>query len=539
MATLKRLSAYLLVFAVLIAGFVATGLWHGLDYLVYRTFYLDASKDTRLADNILLIDLPWRQSNEHASDSSDPTGYRQRLADLLDVFAGEEREPDAVVLDLWIANDPRGLQELEEAIRQLTDRGVRVYASLKLYPEGIRANAEELWQAHAPSVYQNALTGYGHTELDLFSDVLSYEAEVAIPAKPGTQIRQTVLALPVRVARDLNWRQDIPPGALVLPVGDQEKIDAQTFMFKHPLGEVSGGRFVRSSAVSSPASPSLNEKIVVIGSVEKDVHRGAPQAGPKLVTWALNERQYRDASAFQPLDHPALVLTQILAFAAFTVLVFALLFKYVKRLQTHPLVTASLSAGIAAAGLGVIGATMLILKYVTPVGLTLFSIVLTGLLAWRYAFKFLVTGVAEGSGKYDVFISYSRQHGDWVVKNVYEPLKVMRRADGSELSVFFDRTSIGLGEAFTAKYMRAIVDSRFFIPIFSDDYFSKNHCQNEMDVAYKRSVEKKIAILPIAFGGQSVPEIYSHLNYLDVEVNPQFIEGVQQTLLEAAPPGTE
>ena len=90
MATLKRLSAYLLVFAVLITGFVATGLWHELDYLVYRTFYLEASKDTRLADNILLIDLPWRQSNEHASDSSDPTGYRQRLADLLDVFSGEE-----------------------------------------------------------------------------------------------------------------------------------------------------------------------------------------------------------------------------------------------------------------------------------------------------------------------------------------------------------------------------------------------------------------------------------------------------------------
>jgi TIR domain len=175
----------------------------------------------------------------------------------------------------------------------------------------------------------------------------------------------------------------------------------------------------------------------------------------------------------------------------------------------------------------------LTLKYVTPVGLTLFAIVLAGILAWRFALKFLMTCVAEGSAKYDAFISYSRKNSEWVVKNVYEPLKAMRKADGSELAVFFDRTEIGLGEVFTTKYMCAIVDSRCFIPIFSDDYYAKNHTRNEMDVAYKRSVEKKIVILPVARSAQRVPEIYSHLNFVDALANPLFIEEIRKALLVA------
>ena len=197
------------------------------------------------------------------------------------------------------------------------------------------------------------------------------------------------------------------------------------------------------------------------------------------------------------------------------------------------MLTAWLSVGTSAVALAVVAAAALTLTYVLPVGLTLFAILLTGILAWHFALTFLVTGVTEGSGKYDAFISYSRQHGEWVVKNVYEPLKAMRKADGSELTLFFDRTEIGLGEAFTARYMWAIVDSRCFIPIFSDDYYARNHTRNEMDVAYKRSVEKKIVILPIVHTSRPVPEIYSHLNYVDAQANPRFIEEIRKVLLAA------
>jgi hypothetical protein len=161
---------------------------------------------------------------------------------------------------------------------------------------------------------------------------------------------------------------------------------------------------------------------------------------------------------------------------------------------------------------------------------------IAALLAWRYAHKFLVTGIAEGGEKYDVFIRYSRGNKDWVIKNVYEPLNELRTSEGDKLNIFFDQKSIGIGEAFTSKYMWGIVDSRFFIPIISDEYYGKNHCKNEMDLAYKRSVEKLINILPIAFSYEVVPQIYTHINFSDISKNPDFFSSIKNELLKIKQP---
>jgi hypothetical protein len=532
MTTPKRMSGYLLIFVILMAGFAATGLWQYLDHFVYRTLYLDAARQIQLADNILLIDLPYRSNDS----DNDPTEYRLRLADLLGVIAASERDrPQAVVLDIWISNDSRGLTDLAAAIKRLRERRqgpIDVYASFNPDADG-KQNADQLWKEHAQDLYRSALTGYGHTALDLSMGVLSYEPELQIPAAAGAT--ELIWALPSKVAIDLG-RSDgqTSDDAVVLPIGSEEAIGRHTVAFVHAGTNTSNGTFFTSRAATAPTEPTLDKKIVLIGSLSEDRYQGAPQAGPKLIAWALNDRLQGGTHARQPLNNPALVLGQTLFFAVFTVLVFALLFKFLKRLQTRPALIACLSGGVSLAGLALVGAAALALNYVTPVGLTLFAILLAGILAWRFALKFLVTGVAEGAAKYDAFISYSRQHGDWVVKNVYEPLKTMRKADGSELAVFFDRTEIGLGEAFTARYMWAIVDSRFFIPIFSDDYYARNHTRNEMDMAYKRSVEKKIVILPVARGAHPVPEIYSHLNFVDAQANPLFIEEIRRAVLEVS-----
>jgi TIR domain len=526
---LKRLSAYLIVFVILLAGFVVTGLWQYLDYVVYRTLYLDAAKHIHLADNILLIDVPYRSDDS----DNDPTEYRLRLADLLGVIAASERDrPQAVVLDVWISNDGRGLADLADAIRRLRARRegpVDVYASFNPTADG-KQNAEQLWKEHAQDLYRSVLTGYGHTLLNLSMGVLSYEPELQIPAAAGTT--ELISALPTKVAMDLGRLDGVPGGeAVVLPVGREEEMRSQTVAFMHAGKATSNGTFFRSRAATVPVVPNLDRKIVLVGSVLEDRYKDASQAGPNLVAWALNDQMKRDRQAREPLNNGALVIGQTLSFAGFTVLVFALLFKYLKRLQTMPALMASLSVGISLVALAMVGAAALTLKYVVPVGLTLFAIGLAGVLAWRFALKFLVTGLAEGCAKYDAFISYSRQHSEWVVKNLYEPLKAMRKADGSELIVFFDRTEIGLGEAFTAKYMWAIVDSRFFIPVFSADYYARNHTRNEMDMAYKRSVEKKIVILPVAHSAQGIPEIYSHLNFVDAQADPRFIEEIRNALL--------
>ena len=153
-----------------------------------------------LADNILLIDLPYRSDDS----DNDPTEYRLRLADLLGVIAASERErPQAVILDVWISNDARGLADLADAIRRLRARRegpVDVYASFNPDADG-KQNAEQLWKEHAQDLYRSVLTGYGHTSLNLSMGVLSYEPELQIPAAAGTT--ELIWALPTKVAMDL------------------------------------------------------------------------------------------------------------------------------------------------------------------------------------------------------------------------------------------------------------------------------------------------------------------------------------------------
>ena len=63
---------------------------------------------------------------------------------------------------------------------------VDVYASFNPGAEG-RQNAEQLWKEHAQDLYRSALTGYGHTALNLSLGVLSYERELQIPPPPVRQ----------------------------------------------------------------------------------------------------------------------------------------------------------------------------------------------------------------------------------------------------------------------------------------------------------------------------------------------------------------
>ena len=197
MTTPKRLSSYLLVFVVLLAGFVATDLWRYLDYFVYRTLYLDSAKHIQLAENILLIDLPYRSNDS----DNDPTEYRRRLADLLGVIGASERErPQAVILDVWISNDTRGLPDQADAITRLRQRRegpVDVYASFNPDADG-KQTARQLWKEHAQDLYTSVLTGYGHTLLNLSMGVLSYAPELQIPATAGTT--ELIWALPTKVA---------------------------------------------------------------------------------------------------------------------------------------------------------------------------------------------------------------------------------------------------------------------------------------------------------------------------------------------------
>ncbi len=96
--------------------------------------------------------------------------------------------------------------------------------------------------------------------------------------------------------------------------------------------------------------------------------------------------------------------------------------------------------------------------------------------------------------------------------------------------MYFDKKSIGIGEAFTSKYMWAIVDSKYFIPVITEEYYKKNHCRNELDLAVNRSVEKRILINMIAFSFDAVPEPYRTYNYVDIKADPTFIDTIKAQL---------
>jgi len=528
MPTLKRLSSHVLFFIVLMSLVAAlTGVWRSLDYAVYRRFYLP--QQAPFSTGVVLVDLPRFRP---AVDHGDPTDFRLRLADLLDAIAARKPHPDAVVLDVVFANDARALPALAAAVDSLTRNEVGVYAVVD--PQEPNGTAlltwPKIWEEHAASLYQEHLSGYGHTRVHPpHAGVFTYDTELDLTLADGSVMALT--SLPVKVVTDRNHTPLPRAKSLVLPLTDSSAIKARTWRFDHAAGATSGGRFTQGADTTMP---DLGGTIVLVGSFADDTPIEAGLAGPMVVASALSA-QLDGGTTLQPIDHPVLLILQILAFGALTAAVFALLFEFVQRLQTHPVATAVLSSLAAAASLVGIAAAGRLLGFATPVGLSLFGIALAGLLAWHFALKFLVTGVAEGSDKYDVFISYSRQHGDWVVKNLLEPLKAMRKADGSPLSIYFDKESISIGEPFTTKYMWAIVDSRYFLPVFSPEYYGKPHCRNEIDLGYKRYVDKRMALLPVALTLDAVPPIYTQLNILIVDQNPTFIEDIRKRLLQPEP----
>ena len=315
----------------------------------------------------------------------------------------------------------------------------------------------------------------------------------------------------------------------VVPIRSSEEIAGKTYTF------ISDS--VQSTGVFKPAGESnipadIDDNILIVGDVSHDmVDFGDKKIpGPHILTWALSDLLGNNSNLKLPVESRYVIIGQMLFFSLFTVLIFALLFKYVKRLQTRPVVIAVSAFIVGMLFLFIYGVLILSFNNVIPAGHTIVAMITASFLSWRFAHKFLVTGVAEGSQKYDVFISYSRSQSDWVNKNIYEPLVAFRKPNGDKLNIFFDKQSIGIGEAFTAKYMWAIVDTKNFIAILSEDYYAKNHCRNELDCAVKRKVEKLLNIQMIAFSDKAVPEAFNSFNYLEKNRNPDFIKAIEDTL---------
>jgi hypothetical protein len=280
----------------------------------------------------------------------------------------------------------------------------------------------------------------------------------------------------------------------------------------------------------------MDQKILIVGDPASDVTYLGDTAIPRpyVVTWAISDLLDENIRLKLPLESTSLIIGQMLFFAFFVALAFALIFKYVKSFQTKPLFIAILSFIAVLILLYIYYRVILTFKAVIPIGQTIVAMIVAALLSWRFAYKFLVTGVVEGAKKYDIFISYSHgPYAKWVEENVYEPLSKYRNSNGDKLNIFFDKKSIGIGEAFTSKYMWAIVDTKLFLSIVTDEYYGKNHCKNELDLAINRKVEKLIKVNMLFFNFKAIPEPYKTFNHVEItEKDPKVVEKIKTSLDE-------
>ena len=536
MITFKRLSIYLITFfiiAVPVIGFID---WKWLDKYLYIQANLTGNTGDIVHDDIVFVHL---EPPKTGFIGEDLKLSRQSIIKLLNTIHQEcinKRSPEGVVLDFYFSNDGTELFGLAMALQQLKDKNVPVYAAYHL--DNTTTTFEDADKIHASDLYDNYLSGSMdslpgraryHTFFYQAESLAGYYNDIYLYSESGDSV--LIESLVQRVAMDLYPSSNPKRLGSIVPYGSMEEMQKIRYKFI-PDSIKSTGIFQLPEGGKD--SIDIANKIVIVGDIVDDlVNVGSRKIpGPYLVTWTLSDILSGNDRLKLPIENLAIIIGQLLFFALFTVLIFALLFKYIKKLQTKPAIIALLSLLTGLFFLFLYGVLLLSMNNVIPVGQTIVSMIVATILSWRFAHKFLVTGIAEGSQKYDVFISYSWGQSDWVIKNVYEPLEALRKPNGEKLNIFFDKKNIGVGEAFTTKYMWAIVDSKCFIPVISEEYYKKNHCKNEMDLAWKRYVEKLLSVQMIAFSFDAVPEAFRHVIAIDVSVEPNFIDRIKEQLLK-------
>ena len=513
MVNFFRLSKYFLAYIVILiitAAIAVGGLLHPIDLEVYKKFYLNSQiekSNSLIKDKIIFVDIP---VNDNYGNFLGVEILRGQVANLLENISEMNYsvlEPPVVILDMTFSNNPIALDSIKNAIEKLiNEKGIKVYASYELPPKGDHPSFQSHDALQAQVLYKTVTGGRLNTKFNTHGKgILSYDSFELIGNTP-------IPSLPVKVINDYSKREKMDlrdtinyPLPLRLPF-DQKNFRDNSYEFIADSIVTLSRKFSKNNT-----SINLSDKFIIVG-LNDDIQNidGNNVPGPYLVGAAIID-QFKGNEFTRPShDNIVIQLAMVLAFALFVCVIFALVYKYVRILQTKPYIIAIFSFILGLLLLIGFGYAFLNYTIIRP-ALPILSMLWAAVLAWHFTKKFLVTGIMEGGEIYDVFISYS--HGDsiWVKQNLYNPLNEFKKPDGSKLNIFFDEKSIGIGEAFTIKYMKAIVDSKLFVSVMSKEYYSKNHCRNEMDLAVKRSIENLIKLFPIAFSFDCIPEHYNHI----------------------------
>jgi len=532
----SRIVAYILAFFIImfVTVFVSkTSVIRQIDLYYYGKVYLNPENVGSPENYFKFIDL----SGHYSVGTTFPEKVRGKVFQFLNAVDSMTphnpmEKPPVVMLDVSFNNNSFYLDSIIDAIKRLNAKKIKVYGAYDMPDNG------ETFQEHDPLQAEDLYYDYFeggrlHTDVHLVNEygVVSYKSFIPIMNGPDTVF---VRALPIKVINDFtNKRTDDSirkPTYFTLPITKQflEHVKNQTYELPSDSQEIKGKKFTDLNASD------LSNKILVAGFNATDVQtvKNETIPGPYLVGMAMWNEFNNHKLTKMPYDNEAFHLGLELFCALLVVFIFDLIFKRIRRLRTKTWLIAIISFLIGVSVLYLIGLFLLSSGAVIRPSVSIFSMFWACVLAWHFGIKFMVTGITEGGELYDVFISYS--HGDsiWVKQNLFNPLSEIKKPDGSKLHIFFDEKSIGIGELFTTKYMRAIVDSKLFIPVMSEEYYRKNHCRNEMAIAVKRHVEKLIGLCIIALDYKYVPEELTHINYVDINKQTDFIRVLKRELVK-------
>jgi hypothetical protein len=451
---------------------------------------------------------------------------------------GLRPKPEAVVFDLAFlkansAASPGCVAPLVAELHAAQLAGIKVYGALDLENPNsggsISGNIEldpDYENNHDERIYAE-FTGKGHTEFSAdptrpTTPLIYYPKVVIMPAAAnGTAGGVAPCALPI-VAVGQADDQCLP----MIGLNQQDEVVNVVV----PLGSTSvfeNARTLYEQAIRNPKM--LAGRIMLVGDEKIDYAAGDPRSKFEMLAWAMSQ----SIASLHGRPYPRVLIdeTIMLALAVGGAALALGAFAYVFALRRGKRFRVTLAA---MAGFAVPAATIFaVVTFLGAHGQLYSQVALPALVVAITVGVSIWAGIASIRGdlfvtslqdhttdvpeRYDVFISYARQpeNAAWVVANVLEPLSRAKMPDGRPLRIFFDRQSIKVGFSWYKTIVESIYGSRFFLPVYSEGYFERPFCREEMDIAMLRQVEMGTFVLPVARIVTGIPERYARTQFID------------------------
>jgi hypothetical protein len=496
-------------------------IWQVADHLVFRSLYL--TRPPAPGEGIRLIDIDYPDESRREQ----PLRYREALGSALTQLAALPAPPRTILIDVWLSSNPAGAEAVTAGIAALRAKGAKIYAAVSV-KDRHGQNSADFMKWHHEAIY-SSMDGYGHTELDYGFGVLKYERELVLPMP---QAKMRVPALPIRAAIEPE-RADALPASLVIPLGGDDAFKPFTHRLAHATAKIEP---------AIPADASLTYAIV--GSFTEDSDNLLKRPGPLLLAWALSDLLAGKASvAREPLNHPLALLGLAALAALFALGAFELSFR-ILRGRVAPSRWNALARWLALAAfllsavtLLCTGGIVLMAGRVIPVAFPTACAALGSASAWAGARRWsaneqmrreMAGGGEERAVQYDVFVSYAHDppaNKAWVKSAIVAPLTALHHADGTPYRIFFDETEIKVGRQWKTEIELALLGTRCFLPVYSEDYFQRPYCREEIEIADQLRIEGRLRMFPVARAPERVPERYLRkVQYIDARDAPAFMD---------------